>query len=333
MKIKIRPYTPADCPQLADLFYETVHTVNKKDYTKEQLDAWADGNVDLEAWNQSFLEHDTVVAEADGQIAAFGDMDASGYLDRLFVRKTCQGQGIATAICNRLEAAASAETLTVHASITAKKFFEDRGYKLKEVQQAYRHDVPLLTYFMEKPKTEIKRGRAQAIVAASVTAGAVVGAVPLPIADAFLLTPIEMAEIHALASVYGIRNNEKSRLFFNAIVEVGTVSAAAKAVISGLKAVPGINLAAGVLNAVIAGSFVAAIGEGTIYAFEQVHLGKKTIADIDWVKQVVESKLSAEFMEKVMQAAKQAAGEKDKKALGRLILEVFTGKKQGEHRK
>ena len=58
----IREYKPKDCRLLAELFYDTVHTVNAKDYTKEQLDAWADGNCDLERWNQSFQEHYTVVA-------------------------------------------------------------------------------------------------------------------------------------------------------------------------------------------------------------------------------------------------------------------------------
>lgn len=45
-----------------ELFYQTVHHVNAKDYTKEQLDVWATGKVNLKAWNQSFLEHETVVA-------------------------------------------------------------------------------------------------------------------------------------------------------------------------------------------------------------------------------------------------------------------------------
>ena len=54
-KLILRVYKPADCKALTELFYETVHSVNTKDYTKEQVDAWADGNVDLEKWNQSFL--------------------------------------------------------------------------------------------------------------------------------------------------------------------------------------------------------------------------------------------------------------------------------------
>ena len=30
----IREYKPEDCPQIAELFYNTVHTVNAKDYTE-----------------------------------------------------------------------------------------------------------------------------------------------------------------------------------------------------------------------------------------------------------------------------------------------------------
>lgn len=36
----IREYQSADCKELAELFYNTVHIVNEKDYTKEQLDVW-----------------------------------------------------------------------------------------------------------------------------------------------------------------------------------------------------------------------------------------------------------------------------------------------------
>ena len=73
-KLILRVYKPADCKALTELFYETVHSVNTKDYTKEQVDAWADGNVDLEKWNQSFLEHYTVIAEEENGITGFGDI-------------------------------------------------------------------------------------------------------------------------------------------------------------------------------------------------------------------------------------------------------------------
>ena len=97
----IREYEPKDCKELAGLFYNTVHTVDAKDYTKEQLDAWATGKIDLEKWNQSFQEHYSIVA-VDGEITiGFGDIDKTGYLDRLYVHKDYQGKGVAT-ICTNL---------------------------------------------------------------------------------------------------------------------------------------------------------------------------------------------------------------------------------------
>lgn len=31
----IREYQPTDCEEIAQLFYNTIHTINAKDYTKE----------------------------------------------------------------------------------------------------------------------------------------------------------------------------------------------------------------------------------------------------------------------------------------------------------
>ncbi|QII83103.1 DUF697 domain-containing protein [Jeotgalibaca arthritidis] len=108
------------------------------------------------------------------------------------------------------------------------------------------------------------------MVVASTTAAVTVGAIPIPIADALILSPIEVAQINSLARLYEINKDEQAKQLFNSIVEVGTVSVAAKTAISALKAIPGINIGASVLNAIMAGSIVAAIGEGCIYVFEKI---------------------------------------------------------------
>lgn len=92
--MQIRHYHPADCAGMARLFYETVHTVNAADYSPAQLDAWATGEVDLEAWNRSFLARRTRIAEEDGRIIGFADMDDTGYLDRLYVHRDYQRRGV-----------------------------------------------------------------------------------------------------------------------------------------------------------------------------------------------------------------------------------------------
>jgi len=173
-------------------------------------------------------------------------------------------------------------------------------------------------------KLKRKRAMAHGITGVSTTAAVVIGAVPVPFADALMLSPIEIAEVSALAQIYGISKNEGSKQFFNSIVEVGTVSAAAKAAISALKAIPGINLGASVLNAIIAGSIVAALGEGTIYAFEQVYLGKKSVSDIEWVKKVLETKMSSQFIDTVKTIVEKISQNTDKGDVASNISEAFT---------
>jgi len=144
---------------------------------------------------------------------------------------------------------------------------------------------------------KLKRMRVMAhgFVGATTSAGVVIGAVPIPIADALILAPLEIAMINGLAWIYDINKSDASKRFISSIVEVGTVGTVAKAAISSLKAIPGINLGASVINAIVAGSIVAALGQGSIYAFEQVFKGEKSIDDIDWVKKVMESKIASKL--------------------------------------
>lgn len=150
--MEIREYRTTDCEELAKLFYNTVHWVNAQDYTKEQLNAWATGNVNMDEWNRSFLEHYTVVVVENGIIVGFGDMDNTGYLDRLYVHKDYQRQGIATVICHELESQLDIRSITTHASITSKPFFEKRGYRTIKEQQVKRNGQVLVNYIMKKVK-------------------------------------------------------------------------------------------------------------------------------------------------------------------------------------
>lgn len=147
----VREYQVSDCKETTELFYNTVHRINAKDYPKEQLDVWATGQVDLEKWNASLQEHFSIVAVDDGILVGFGDIDKTGYLDRLFVHANYQKKGIATTICNQLEQAVQGD-ITTHASITAKPFFEKRGYKMIKEQQVERQGVFLVNYVMIKKR-------------------------------------------------------------------------------------------------------------------------------------------------------------------------------------
>lgn len=72
--MNLREYKPSDCAQLAELFYQTVHSVNAKDYTQEQRNAWVTGKVNLAQWDASFREHKTIDAVENSTIVGFGDI-------------------------------------------------------------------------------------------------------------------------------------------------------------------------------------------------------------------------------------------------------------------
>jgi putative acetyltransferase len=157
--LEIRAYHSTDCKEMSELFYDTVHAVNAGDYTMDQLDAWADGDINLDAWNQSFLQHETLIAMEDGKIVGFGDIDETGYLDRLFVHKDYQRRGIAKALCDQLEKQYPQVSVTTHASITAKPFFEKRGYRVVKEQLVQRRGVFLKNYVMQKQRYMEEKAR------------------------------------------------------------------------------------------------------------------------------------------------------------------------------
>ena len=146
----IRGYLPSDCTQIAKLFYDTVHSVNAADYTREQLDAWADGHVDSEAWDNSFREHFTLVACEGKEIVGFADMDENGYLDRLYVHRDYQRKGVASSLLRELSQKVKTDEITTYASITARPFFEKMGYQVVRQNIVERKGVSLINYFMVK---------------------------------------------------------------------------------------------------------------------------------------------------------------------------------------
>ncbi len=150
--MRIRRYERHDLEKITMIFQNTVHKVNIKDYTKEQVDAWAPDFIDKEKWNKTLSEHYTFVAVKDDAIIGFGDIDDSGYMDRLYVHHDYLRQGVATLICDKLESMIDSDrTIVTHASITARPFFEKRGYKVVKEQLVKRKGVFLKNYIMELP--------------------------------------------------------------------------------------------------------------------------------------------------------------------------------------
>ena len=157
-------------------------------------------------------------------------------------------------------------------------------------------------------KLKRKRAMAQSVITASTAAGGAVGAIPLPFADAAILVPVESGLVTALRKIYGIPDGDDAQKIMDTILEVGTASIAAKAAISALKAIPGVNLAGEVINAIVAAAIVAAIGEGSAFVFEKVYLGEMSAKDVDAIRNLIEQKLDNEFIRKVTEVIEDFAG-------------------------
>ena len=105
--MQIKNYHSKYAQEVTQLIYHTIWTINSKDYTREQ----------------PLKDHYALIAIKNERIVGFGDIDAKGYLDKLYTHKDYQKTGIATAICNQLEQSVSPKIITTHASITAQTFF------------------------------------------------------------------------------------------------------------------------------------------------------------------------------------------------------------------
>ncbi|OFD42944.1 GNAT family N-acetyltransferase [Bacillus mycoides] len=151
--IKIRTFQKEDLEQVLQLFYETVHTVNAQDYNKLQLQAWAPKRLNRESWLKSLEKNISYVADNNGVIVGFGDYNDEHYINRLFTHKDYQGKGIASYILQKLEKEVMKlehRDIYTEASITAKPFFESKGYICIKEQNKQHNGQIFINYIMKK---------------------------------------------------------------------------------------------------------------------------------------------------------------------------------------
>ncbi|MFB8792295.1 MAG: GNAT family N-acetyltransferase [Potamolinea sp.] len=151
--MKVRTYEIGDAEAIMNLFYDTVHEVNIRDYTKEQVDAWAPANMDVELWTRRLRSKLTYVAEEDDKIIGFGELEENGHIDCFYCHKDFQGQGIGKQILSQIESKAKSLGLVrlfTEASITAKPFFESQRFIVVIKQEVERRGQSFINFAMEK---------------------------------------------------------------------------------------------------------------------------------------------------------------------------------------
>jgi putative acetyltransferase len=133
VKIIIRDYCPGDLAALIDLFRGSVRSVARRDYSERQVLAWAPDFIGSEGFALRRAAKPTWVAEINGQIVGFADLESDGHVDMLFVHAGHQGKGIARALLAHIENMAmrqSLDRLYTEASITARTAFKRSGFQV-----------------------------------------------------------------------------------------------------------------------------------------------------------------------------------------------------------
>ena len=150
----IRDYDADDAPQIVRLFYETVCSVNRADYSEEQVRAWAPGVPDPEEWHARMADRRTLVAEEGGEVVGFAELEEDGHLDMLYVRGDSVGRGVGRRLYRAIEREARGRGLGqifTEASVTARPFFERQGFRMVRERTVVRRGVELTNFAMQKP--------------------------------------------------------------------------------------------------------------------------------------------------------------------------------------
>lgn len=153
--IVIRGYKKADAEALAAIYYNTIHTINIRDYTEEQVNAWApyDSVKDYSGWQEKLAKVKPFVAVINDIVVGFAEFEPNGHVDCFYVHHEYQGKGIGTALMKAIFDKAKQESIErvyAEVSITAKPFFEAKGFKLVKEQIVTLRGVGLKNFMMEK---------------------------------------------------------------------------------------------------------------------------------------------------------------------------------------
>jgi ribosomal protein S18 acetylase RimI-like enzyme len=154
-QIQVRHYQDGDAKFLSQIYYNTIHMVNAKDYSKEQLDAWAPWSSvqDYSGWKEKLEKIRPFVALIGETIVGFAEFELNGHIDCFYVHHEFQGSGIGSALMREIDTEAREKSLSriyAEVSITARLFFEAKGFHVLKQQTVTIRGVELINFVMEK---------------------------------------------------------------------------------------------------------------------------------------------------------------------------------------
>ena len=130
-----------------------MHALACRDYSAEQLAAWAPHQYDAAQWGERLRDNQPFIVELDGAIAGYADLQADGRIDQFFVAGAYAGRGVARALMahiHQLAAHRGMPALRADVSLTAEPVFRQSGFVVEARQQVTVRGVVLANARMRK---------------------------------------------------------------------------------------------------------------------------------------------------------------------------------------
>ena len=128
--------------------------INRRDYSQAEVEDWASCGDDPSKI-EGMIKLTILLLLLIGNLksSVFSSITPQGYLHSMFIHKDFQGKGVATLLLNEIEryaVAAGITRITSEVSITARPFFEKRGYIVEVEQKRRANQLSLTNYWMAK---------------------------------------------------------------------------------------------------------------------------------------------------------------------------------------
>lgn len=149
----VRPYRTGDAKSLVRIFFASVHEIGRVKYDEAQVRAWAPSTPSPIEWETRMRLNETFVAERNGDLVGFIELERNGHLTMLYRSPGISGNGVTEALYCVVEARAcelGIPHIRTEASLLAESFFAKHGYSLDSRENVERNGVSLPRARMSK---------------------------------------------------------------------------------------------------------------------------------------------------------------------------------------
>ena len=151
--MKIVEYKVEQTKEMVELFNDTVRKINKKDYKRKQIRAWAPKKYDINFWADKFMNSNTIVVMDNDKIVGFTNFENNGYIDCFYTHYQFQGKHIGSVMLEHITnylISINVDAIYAHVSISAKGFYLKNDFIIIKENVVMIDKVVLNNYIMKK---------------------------------------------------------------------------------------------------------------------------------------------------------------------------------------